>query len=141
MKVGFRNKGIIYILIILILGFSTNIDKKQKDKLDVIMGGTYIENVCEESDIKVENDESGYDLEKYFRPSNLPILNTKPYTLFEETYGKKPSDIKLPSELFIKPEDTIINYFSVLREAANPTPKNRTGCGTLGYAKEPYPVA
>lgn len=141
MKLRFRKKGIIYILIILILGFSINIDKKQNKKQGIIMGGSYLERVCEEIDMKVENSDSGYDLEKYFRPSNLPILNTKPYTLFEETYGKKTSDIKLPNELFTKPKDTIINYFSVLREAANPTSKNRTGCGTLGYAKEPYPVA
>ncbi|WP_122638165.1 hypothetical protein [Romboutsia sp. Marseille-P6047] len=39
------------------------------------------------------------------------------------------------------PEDTIINYFSVLREAANPTEDTNTGCGSLGDTKGPYPVA
>jgi hypothetical protein len=39
------------------------------------------------------------------------------------------------------PENTIINYFSILREAENLTSNQIGGCGTVGMAKIPYPVA
>lgn len=78
-------------------------------------------------------------IEQYFRPSRLPILNVRDLSVY--FYGEVPRDIVLPDELYRTPEDTLINYFSVLREAARPIPGNRTGCGTIGYAQKPYPVA
>ncbi len=47
----------------------------------------------------------------------------------------------MPDILFKTPEYSIINYFSILREAANPEKGKFAGCGTLGQAKLPYPVA
>ena len=83
------------------------------------------------------------DVEKYFRPSKLLVLNDRNLNKdFVDTYyWKEPSEITLPKDLFKTPEDTIINYFSVLREAANPQEGKLAGCGTLGNAKLPYPVA
>ncbi|QSX06657.1 hypothetical protein JYG23_04170 [Sedimentibacter sp. zth1] len=80
---------------------------------------------------------------EYFRPSNLPILNNKDFrsNFFSQFYGKEPDNITLPSYLLEEPEDTIINYFSVLKQAANPVEGKGTGCGTLGYSRNPYPVA
>lgn len=62
------------------------------------------------------------DAEKYFRPSKLPVLNDRTLNneFLDTYYWKEPSEITLPKDLFETPEDKIINYFSVLREAANP---------------------
>lgn len=69
------------------------------------------------------------EVEKYFRPSNLSILNDREYKLI------------FNDQLLKTPEDTILNYFSLLREAANLKEGKNAGCGTLGHAAEPYPVA
>lgn len=81
--------------------------------------------------------------EKYFRPSKLPILNNIDFRLdfLYPLFRKNPSEITLPNYLMKTPIDTIINYFSILREAANPQPETKTGCGTLGNAIIPYPAA
>lgn len=82
---------------------------------------------------------AGYeiDVEKYFRPSNLPVINSRSFEsdLFNGIYNT------VPSYLLKTPDDTIINYFSILRQAANPQNGKSAGCGTLGYARSPYPVA
>lgn len=70
------------------------------------------------------------EVEKYFRPSSLEILNNRDY-----------KSIFYDSCLLKTPEDTILNYFSILREAANPQEGKKAGCGTIGYARKPYPVA
>ena len=71
----------------------------------------------------------------------MPILYTKRNLLSIKEYNKKPSDIKINKELLKTPKETIINYFSVLRETANPLDNTQTGCGTLGDATGPYPLA
>ncbi|MDF2942066.1 MAG: hypothetical protein K0S01_924 [Herbinix sp.] len=85
------------------------------------------------------------DVETYFRPSDLPVLNNRyvysSTRFFNQYFQKKPSEIVLPKELFESPEETIINYFSVLRDAANWEPGKNAGCGTLGQSTTPYPVA
>ncbi|PGY11122.1 hypothetical protein [Bacillus sp. AFS031507] len=78
--------------------------------------------------------------QKYFRPSCLQALNLRfdtPefYSLFSE---KAHDQIKLPSELTITPEETLLNYFSVLREAEN---LGGRSCGTVGQARTPFPIA
>lgn len=89
------------------------------------------------------NQESLTDIEKYFRPSRLPVLNDRNFTteLFNNYYGKDGSNINLPEYFFKTPGDTILNYFSVLREAANPIEGKMTGCGTIGYAQLPYSIS
>jgi len=83
------------------------------------------------------------DTEKYFRPSCLPIKNTlvKNYQFFDTYYEKNYNEIKLPAQLNRTPDETILNYFSILREAANLTPNQLGGCGTVGEAKSPFPIA
>jgi hypothetical protein len=80
---------------------------------------------------------------EYFRPSQLPILNDREFKsgFLGEFYMKEPNEIILPNYLLESPEDSIINFFSILRHAANYVKGKGTGCGTLGYAKLPYPVA
>ncbi|MDF2858145.1 MAG: hypothetical protein K0Q87_3996 [Neobacillus sp.] len=78
--------------------------------------------------------------QKYFRPSCLKALNlrfdhSEFYSLFfEKTYDQ----IQLPYELTRTPEDTLINYFSILLEAENIGGRS---CGTVGQARTPFPIA
>ena len=83
------------------------------------------------------------EVEKYFRPSTLPIKNilVKNSQFFEPYYEKNHKEIKLPAALTRTPDETILNYFSILREAENLTENQLGGCGTVGMAKMPYPIA
>lgn len=96
-----------------------------------------------ESDAETKGEaDVGTDIETYFRPSKLPALNNRfDFRFFESYMDKKVSEIELPSYLFDTPEDTILNYFSILREAANTAEGKGAGCGTLGNAAIPYPAA
>ncbi|PEL08098.1 hypothetical protein [Bacillus sp. AFS017336] len=78
--------------------------------------------------------------QKYFRPSCLPALNLRlnSYKFFDPFYDKTYDQIQLPKELTNTAEDTIINYFSILREAEN---MSRRSCGTVGQARIPFPIA
>jgi hypothetical protein len=111
----------------------------------LIMGGQFYKQESKQFDeievskVSTEKREG----EKYFRPSKLPILNDRKFKsdFFHEFYKKKTSEITLPNELLQTPEDTIINYFSILKHAANHQEGKSAGCGTLGYSRTPYPVA
>jgi len=81
--------------------------------------------------------------EKYFRPSKLLILNNKEInhdSLFQ-FQDIPPEHIKMPSKYLSSPEDTILNYFSIIREGENLTDDKSGGCGTIGDAKLPFPTA
>ncbi|NHC18660.1 hypothetical protein G6554_10305 [Bacillus sp. MM2020_4] len=86
---------------------------------------------------------SNRDAEKYFRPSSLPIKNThiKNFQFFDPYYDKNYKEIKLPASLSRTPDETVLNYFSILREAENLTQNQLGGCGTVGMARLPYPIA
>lgn len=83
------------------------------------------------------------DLEKYFRPSSLPIKNTlvKNSQFFDPYYEKNYKEIILPSTLTRTPYETVLNYFTILREAENLNKNQLGGCGTVGMAKLPFPIA
>lgn len=77
--------------------------------------------------------------ETYFRPSTLKTLNNNfidPNNL-SETFTSN----SIPPELIGSPQDSVINYFSVLQQAANLTEYKTGGCGTIGFALTPYPIA
>lgn len=97
---------------------------------------------CEDDDLSASAPvREGKDVERYFRPSKLPVLNDRfNGNFFEPYFDKKVEEIKLPSSLMDTPENTILNYFSILREAENLC-ETTGGCGTIGNAKIPYPVA
>lgn len=106
----------------------------------MVMGGKLYAQDFANEEHNINNEK--IDMEKYFRPSKQLVLNDKNLNIIiSANYGKTPSEINLPDALFNKPEYTIINYFSTLREAANPQKGKYTGCGTLGQAILPYPVA
>lgn len=106
----------------------------------MVMGGRFYFQTFAKDEYIINNEK--IDVEKYFRPSCQPVLNDKNLNIVMSSYyGKEFSEINLPDILFKKPEYSIINYFSLLREAANPQKGKFAGCGTLGWAKLPYPVA
>ncbi len=78
--------------------------------------------------------------QKYFRPSCLKALNLRfdSWEYFAPFYEKSHDQIRLPSDWTKTPENTLLNYFSLLREAENVGGRS---CGTIGQAKLPFPIA
>ncbi|ROR22357.1 hypothetical protein EDD66_11542 [Mobilisporobacter senegalensis] len=128
------------ILTIIIFSFPFKNFQNQND-VKMVMGGTYYiqSTVTDENTMIYKND----DVETYYRPSKLPVLNNRNYNIsfLDDYYKKDWSKITLPDELFKTPEDMILNYFSILRDAANPEEGKHAGCGTIGHAMTPYPFA
>ena len=60
------------------------------------------------------------------------------FEFFDKYSNENYNKIILPTWLFKSPEDTLINYFSILREAEN---ISQGGCGSIGNAKMPYPIS
>ena len=90
----FKRRLTSFLTIILIS--STLVINSQENKLDnLILGGRCLEEPKIEEDIKVDNEDDVYSLERFFRPSNMSILNTKRNLISIDDYGKNPSDIKL----------------------------------------------
>lgn len=79
--------------------------------------------------------------QKYFRPSCLEVFNTRNLNdLIFEIHSNDPAAVLVPETLFNTPINTIINYYSVLREATT-IPEGGAGCGTIGMQALPYPIA
>lgn len=127
----------ILLLVVIFILLWRNLNTKPASLM--VMGGSFVKQAFEENQ---KESEKKNDQETYFRPSKLPVLNDR-YNLsfIDDYFGKKVSEITLPKDLMKTPEDTILNYFSILREAANPQEGKGAGCGTLGNATLPYPVA
>lgn len=77
--------------------------------------------------------------ETFFRPSKIVAINNNfpDIKSFTETF----SNDTVPSSLINSPENTIINYFSVLQQASNLTENKNGGYGSVGFSKTPYPIA
>lgn len=134
-------KHLLLCLIIIITTMPLKIDATEKGNKYILGGNLVDESIIYEDLELVDSSEESYDLERFFRPSDMVILNNENLNILEEFYNKNPYKIELPSKPFRSGKDTVVNYFNVLREAANPTEENKTGCGSLGNAKWPYPVA
>lgn len=145
-KLGKRKKVVYTVVMICFLFALLSLMRgynKSKNSTMVMGGVLYDQAINYEDQTKhIENDKTVNDVEKYFRPSNLPVLNDRfTGSFISQYFDKKESEIELPKNLLQTPEDTILNYFSVLREAANPVKGKGAGCGTLGEATLPYPIA
>ncbi|ENQ3106957.1 hypothetical protein SAMN04488168_108119 [Bacillus sp. 491mf] len=120
--------------------FQRFIQRKNLNTCEIIMGAMF-----QKQKYKVGNgqsDDREENLEKYFRPSCFPVLNKRfNYQFFDSFIDKQYYQIVLPPSLMNSPENTIINYFSVLREAENLTKYKKGGCGSVGLSKIPYPIA
>lgn len=77
------------------------------------------------------------DISRFQRPSSQPALDNK-YTMaqFDRDRGVNP----LSLDHFQTPEDVILAYFGILREAANMAGYSG-GCGTIGWSTLPYSYA
>lgn len=134
-------KLIILLIVVLFLVVSTY-ENVEGSNDEIIMGGKYIENIINETEVNYDSsNENFYNLERFFRPSNMKIINDKTNQSLYDMYGVDVSKIQIPQELIKMPKDTIVNYFSILREAANPLESTNTGCGSLGDTRAPYPIA
>ncbi len=83
------------------------------------------------------------DVEQFFRPACRSILNRRlfGYQFFDPYYNKKYNEITIPSSLLNTPDNMLLNYFSILREAENLTSQLSGGCGTVGEAMLPFPIS
>ncbi|GGE55681.1 hypothetical protein [Priestia taiwanensis] len=109
-----------------------------RKKKKYVMGGELKEERCKVEERGTEK----HDVERYFRPSCLPVLNTRiSRDFFDPYYDKKYDEIVLPSRVVKSPEDTILYYFSVLWEAAYFAYLDGRPCGSVGAGTIPYPVA
>ncbi len=139
-KKTFLGLSILFILsIIFLLFLRYNLPRDA----NMVMGGIlYTQDYKDEDEKAIRKSE---DVETYVRPSDLPVLNDRyvysSIRFFNEYFQKKASEIVLPKELMSSPEETIINYFSVLREAANIEKGKHAGCGSIGWGTTPYPLA
>ena len=113
--------------------------QRNKETVTMVMGGRFYKQVTVDGSNIISDMKP--DIEKYFRPSKLPALNDRfTWRFFDPYLGKKTSEISIPDKLVSTPEDTVINYFSILREAVNFQPGKEAGCGSIGYGDQPYPV-
>ena len=92
-------------------------------------------------DIKEKETDPQIDVEQFFRPSCRSILNRRlfGYQFFDPYYQKTYDEINLPPSLLDTPENMLLNYFSILREAENLTSQLIGGCGTVGEAMASIP--
>jgi len=134
---------IIFIVVLLFLKF-------RESDTGLVMGGRSFEyrpcSFTEEVDKEVFSmDDMNEYFERFFRPSKLPILNNRSVDFYkyhdqDDTHNSDISKVKAPSSLVSSPYNTIINYFSILREGENLVPGKMGGCGTVGSAHLPFPV-
>lgn len=105
----------------------------------VLMGGTVHTLSVDKSDYtSVFNDDSDVDYsERYQRPSkDKALYNKYSFGDFEKNDDKPP----LITTAFNAPDDVIMAYFSIIKDAEN-MDGYLGGCGTIGNALEPYPYA
>lgn len=129
------------LILVALMGSTIVSNANEVNTQELILGGCKLKQCEVKSDKRTKNYDEENIIERFFRPSKLPVLNDKDESSLYNMYGSKDINLKIPNNLLKTPEDTIINYFSVLREAANPTEDNHTGCGSLGDTRGPYPVA
>lgn len=87
--------------------------------------------------IPVMNQENNSSSERFRRPSKgLPYPNPYSFKDFRKQNAKPP----LITEKFDNPEDLILAYYGILREASNMLGYSG-GCGTIGWSSLPYPYS
>ena len=112
-------------------------------KYELVMGGLFHSQTNTYETSNMESSDINYN--KFFRPSCSEILNNTDlnYSFFDEFFNKKTNDIVLDNNLLKTPEDTLINYYAVLKSASyyEENSGKYAGCGSIGAGSAPYPVA
>lgn len=140
MIIVIKKKRIIVLVLIFICLSGVLIYHFNRKEISLVAGGALFRDKKIECDEEEVINNSSY--EKYFRPSNLPILNTSSEVeKLLNKYGGSEEKVIIPNSYLNTPDNTIVNYFSVLREAANVEKGKWAGCGTIGKWREPYRIA
>ncbi|MGL5353398.1 MAG: hypothetical protein ACRDA5_08720 [Clostridium sp.] len=131
----------ILIILVLVGGISLKVIISNKSTNIIFIGANYL--IHEDFPMAEEEVVTKDEREKYFRPSSVPIINNREMSnkLFDINFDKQYSNITISKEMLKTPEDTILNYFSLLREAANVPEGKNIGCGSLGDGTQPYKIA
>ena len=113
-----------------------NLFSKSSD--DFIAGGMFQSSLhALNESVPAMNQESEVSSERFQRPSKeLPYPNPYSFKTFRRADGASP----LVTKKFDNPEDLILAYYGVLREASNMRGYSG-GCGTIGWSELPYPYA
>ena len=128
--------GIILMLVLIITLWMILANKTNK----YVMGGYLYNEINAEQDysMPVSNiDKPNKDSERFQRPSKQPALKLKYVYSHNENYA---SQSPLNQKTFNSPEDVIQAYFAILKQAENMN-GYCGGCGTVGYARTPFPDA
>ncbi len=147
MKIFLFKKGaillsisLIFLLSLILIVFSVIYNIKRSN---FFLGGT-LKNIKEYDYYYYENvDENQADYQNFFRPSSSPILNTKNVNnIFNDNAGiKNYTEVKLNNDIFKNPEDMILYYYSILREAYNLEEGLGAGCGSLGVSNVAHMIS
>lgn len=134
---------IMHVLTGIVLG-SIFIMKGKLEKATMVMGAVLLKDKLHEEQSVKEDAYMNKELnERYFRPSKLSALNLNKEgeELLNKFFDVSSENIELPKELFKEPWETVLNYYSVLREARYAEEDKIGGCGTVGWERRPYPIA
>ena len=110
-------KKIKYIILCLIIITTTRGDIQAIEKENkYIFGGDLINETMIGDDLEVvDSKEEFYDFERFFRPSQMVILNDENLTSLSKFYNQNPYKMNLPTKPFRSGKDSVVNYFNVLR--------------------------
>lgn len=129
-------------LIILITFITFNIRFKN---YALVMGGYIHDHVPSKEALQEDSFKSKEDVETFFRPSKLTIINNTPlnYSFFDKYYDVPPEKIVIDKALLSTPQNVIINYYNLLREASyyDENSKKYSGCGSMGTGSIAYSIA
>ncbi len=139
-----------FLLVFFIVAICLRVSNQQSPGKNYVMGGAFTESP---QDVSIDLASSGLSRqtiqimnkrmlnlnETYFRPSSLKALNSNFMEL--ETFKKSFETGTVPPKFMNSPVNSAVNYFSVLQQASNLTEEKNGGCGTVGYALEPFPIA
>ncbi|MDF2986523.1 MAG: hypothetical protein K0R50_2033 [Eubacterium sp.] len=140
----------VFLLAFFIVAICLRVSNQENSNKDYMMGGTFIKSPQDVSidlaasslsrqTIQIINKRMLNLNETYFRPSRLKAINN---TFMDyETFKKSFDTGTVPAEFMNSPVNSAINYFSVLQQASNLTEEKNGGCGTVGYALEPFPIS
>lgn len=139
-----RKKAFISIICVVLFGIICyfalpnliNLSTKSSNK--IISGGVLHPSLHDSDEfIPVMNQENDISSERFQRPSKeLPYPNPYTFKDFRKDNGKPP----MAAKKFENPEDLILAYYGILREASNMLGYSG-GCGTIGWSRSPYPYS
>lgn len=109
---------------------------KQYSKYDIFLGAYF--SLSTVKCLEKTHENTVEKLEKFTRPSSKVALNLRNINDWNNT--NKEDTIQYINQIK-NGKELLLWYYSILREAANLVEGKSAGCGTIGRAKQPYPIA